>query len=353
MKRNMMKAALMSSILAASMVIAPVSVMATDVTPTLSTTQPTIEKTVNVAEGVTVPSNVTFKITQTTNADGMISPKEDIAVPDVTVATASGTSATGTLVKTATTAIPAFTSADAGEYTFKVVEDIDSLTAADGFGWTSTDSNDFYIHVYVSSDGTTEYSVTDSNNAADTTKLGKMTFTNTYTKSTSLSVSKAVVNSEYVDLNKEYDFNIRFTKASTTADDATITVPTGVTFTDAGGTEVTSLAYDTVYHFQMKKDDSVTFNNLPAGTKYSFSETTTPANATVTYSTVSNGGAATAVAPSSSLIGEGTNTCAVTNTYQKVTPTGVVTSIAPFIALIIAVVAGIFLYAGVKRKVRR
>lgn len=348
MKYSKVRAALLGTVLAAAMTAAPV--MAGE--PTLDTgkvTELKVKKTVTVENGVTIPGNVTFKIESADNADGVTTPTNKIPA-NITInfnntKTNKGDATTKDFTGTFT--MPDFSAADAGEYTWKVTEDRNSLTNTPGT-WTVVDTNDYYIHAYVDNTGNATYKITADNTKGQAEKLDEMDFSNTYVNNTAnLKVTKDVQNKTYANPNATYAVTVTFTLPATSSE-ATITVPTGNGVTDASvsGTTVT---------FNIKDGATATFANLPAGTTYSVSETIPQdANYTASYKTVENGGAeATADTVSGALIGEGENKTTVVNTYKDVTMTGVVTSIAPFLALIAVAVAAIVAYLAMKKKIAR
>lgn len=372
MKASKTRAILMSGILAACMLLGAGSSWAEEKKQP-SADEPTIEKTVNVAKGVTVPNEVKFSFSQVRNADGVLAPNEaqagqftDLEIPVLSFTDTTWTNKTseqGAFSNSVTTALAEKTDA-VGEYTFQVQESAPTQPDEDTeYGWVVVDSGEYYIHVYVDKDKVHKYSVT-SENVADGTgkkKLDKLSFTNTYTKKASLEITKNVTNPEYVDKDTYYEFSITFTRASTTDKNVkTLPAKNEVEFTEDKGEAVStgsSIDYGKAYQFKLKDGGSATFTDIPAGTTYTLKESTFKNAATnpVTYTVTENGVAKTetTTSPSGALIGENENKVVVTNTYKDVTVTGVLTSIAPFLALIAVAAAAIVVYLVVKKKVRK
>lgn len=376
MKKMRAKAILMSGLLAASMMLGTGSAWAEQKRP--STTEPTIEKTVNVAKGVTVSNDVKFSFTQVSNADGVLAPNEETAgqftslgISELTFTDAAWTNNTseeGSFKNSVTTALEDKTDA-VGEYTFEVKEFAPTQTTEE-YGWVSVDTDSYFVHVYVDKDNAHTYSVT-KENVADKTgdkKLDKLSFTNTYTKrgnqdnknKASLVISKNVTNPDYVDKNTYYTFEITFTRSSTTGSEVTsLPAANKVTFDKDKGEAVSTGAinYGAAYKFKLKDGGSVSFSDIPAGTTYTLTESgfknqgTTPVKYTVTENGIAK--EATTKSPEGALIGEKENKVDVSNTYKDVTVTGVLTSIAPFLALIVVAAVAIAVYLVVRKKVRR
>lgn len=374
MKKMRAKAILMSGLLAASMMLGTGSAWAEQKQPLK--TEPTIEKTVNVAKGVTVPNDVKFSFTQVSNADGVLAPNEETAgqftslgISELTFTDAAWTNKTsevGSFKNSVITALAGKTNA-VGEYTFEVKESAPTQTTEE-YGWVSVDKGSYFVHVYVDKDNTHTYSVT-KNNVTDTTgekKLDKLSFTNTYTKrgnqdnknKASLVISKTVTNPDYVDKDTYYTFNITFTRSSTTGSEVTSLPTTNkVTFDKGEAVSTDAINYGTAYEFKLKDGGSVSFSDIPAGTTYTLTESgfknqgTTPVKYTVTENGIAK--EATTKSPEGALIGEKENKVDVSNTYKDVTVTGVLTSIAPFLAMIVVAAVAIAVYLVVRKKVRR
>lgn len=350
MMSKKMRMAMMSGLTALTLMAAPISASAA------TETAPMIKKTVTVADGVTIDSDVTFTIEQVDNADNITAPSKGYKKEDVTIATNGAKSTTGTYE--ARVALPANLPTDVGEYTYKVTENTTDLTTDEkGYGWAEKDENVFYLHVYVPAEGNTTYAVTAKNVADEKAKkLDDMAFNNTFTKrgndnnnnEPSFTLSKKVAEGGYVDKDTEYEFTISF------ADSATYTVGSTKFAAKLNGTDTTPVGNgDTV---KLKDNDVLTFPDIPAGVKVSVTEKMTTNQESVATSTISNGGTAvpgTTYEVRDVLIGEGANSITYTNTYKSITPTGIVTSIAPFAAMIAAAALAAVLYIGLKKLITR
>lgn len=330
MKNSKGKAILMSGLMAASMMLMPMSAMAADVQTQDAVT---IKKTIQSAEGVTVPStNFKFHVAQTANTDGVTAPAS-IEAYDVTKTASASFDGLDALLADKLTA--------AGEYTFTITE---TAPASDtGFGWT-TDPASYTVRAYVANAGngfTKQYTILKS---GETDKQATVDFTNKYTKATSLTVKKEVENPDYVNKNQDYSFTITFMQ------DKNGYNPTF----QIDGKDYT---YGQPYTFTLKDGAENVFSNIPAGTTYTLSETGTDKLQNfkgVKYDVTANGAESKdQSAVTDVLAGENTNQVLVKNTYTTITPTGVVTSIAPFIALIAVAAIAIAVYTSLKKRMTR
>lgn len=331
---------------------------------------PEITKTVNVAEGITLDQEISFTLEQVSNADGILAPNEEEMDLSGSATISFGAEdmenwANGKVVKSgAITLAPAPTVP--GEYTYKITEDTDGLTTdEDGFGWTEVNkgNKEFYLHVYVPSTGDPTYVVTNTNTKEelfneDGTAIAEVKvpaeFENTFTKATTLTLSKAVINDDYVAADTLYTFNVEFSLPTTATVD---TFNPEISGLKTGESAVADSDSKLKYTVKLKKDGSIDFTKLPAGTKVTVTEDTTD-NINISSTSIvinSNGGEAdeiTGVTAENVLIGENTNSIAYTNTYTKITPTGLAINIAPFMAMFVAVAAAIVLYVAGKRRTR-
>lgn len=336
-----------------------------------SETVPIIEKTINVAPGVTIPDNVVFTISQTKNNDGTVKnnadgTKQAATVGDFTVTIPKESfntdelkqSTSGRTVEASLTNDQKETLASklttVGEYTFTVTETAPANKGKnDTYGWTK-DSTTYYLHVFKDSNQKVTYLVTESDALGDTVdKLSSMDFTNTYTKAAApLKLQKTTENDSYVDASTGYKFTVKLENVApnTLADTYTATKYTAdnkvdrVTLSSSeNGTEVT-----------LKKGEYIIAENLPAGTKVTITENAsdlknltgvtvngdkiTGSNNQYTY-TIDN------------LTENGQNNAIFKNSFQTTTLTGVITQIAPFIAMVAIAGGAVALYL-VSRKRR-
>lgn len=262
----------------------------------------------------------------------------------------------------------------AGVYEYSVVE------TASGVEGMDDSRAEYTMKVYVKNGiyGTYVYSVTVNQDKNDEGEIGTgkvdpeqpetpgtgngFKFVNVYTEQGSgdpddpnakaLTISKTVAG-EYGDHTKDFTFNVTLVKA-VTASDESYTGYVGdesYTFVPGEATEVT-----------LKHGESLTFDSLPVGTKYTVVETGTEnytGSAVVTEGEeVTNVDAQEGanLTVSDKLVKAGANnSTAVTNTYDdaSVTPTGIIINNLPFILLIVAAAAGIALYAVSRRRFNR
>lgn len=304
---------------------------------------PSVEKTVKVAEGVTLPNTTfTYTATQVANDDGTAAPAQ-VGLDPVTI-NYDGEKSTSTLTKTAAFDLRPITKP--GEYTYEVKE----TSGQSGVGWTY-DSQTYYLQVLVNREGQKTYTITKTK--GDTTKKETaFKFTNTYSKNTSLSVTKKVTNSTYIDKDQKYTFTATFTDPSTSQIDMTkITV--------TGDAQEVSVSGKTIT-FSLKDGQTANFANVPAGAKVAVEETNTADLKnknwkSASFSAISDGAeisqpTTTDTKISDVLVGENTNSITVANTFQDITVTGVITQIAPFVAMIAIAAGAAALYMVSRRR---
>ncbi|KXT75619.1 EftLSL.A [Streptococcus sp. DD10] len=159
------------------------------------------------------------------------------------------------------------------------------------------------------------------------------------------------------DKTKAFDFNLTITLPETnkTSKEPVTTVTAHIG--DATETLNVDTAKQTITKtFKLKHGEKFSIDNLPAGSRYSVTETGTPGyTATAVYK--ENGVARTVNGTSNSdfsvqnvLIGEKTNENNVTNTFADVTPTGLLIDNLPFILMIGLGVAGFVVVARRRRQ---
>lgn len=306
---------------------------------------PSVEKTVKVAEGVTLPNTTfTYTATQVANADETAAPAQ-VGLADVTIKYGGENSTSTTLTKTAAFDLSPIPITKPGEYTYEVKE----TPGQSGDGWTY-DSQRYYLQVLVNREGQKTYTITKTK--GDTTKKETaFKFTNTYSKNTSLSVTKKVTNSTYIDKDQKYTFTATFTDPSTSQIDMTKITVTGV---DA---QEVSVSGKTIT-FSLKDGQTANFANVPAGAKVAVEETNTADLKnwkSASFSAISNGAeisnpTTTDTRISDVLVGEKTNSITVANTFRDVTVTGVITQIAPFVAMIAIAAGAVALYLVSRRR---
>lgn len=312
-------------------------------------TEPTVNKTVNVADGITISDDAVFSVKQVTNADGVTAPA---TVADYTVSISAASLKANTKVSESL-GLAAKTTA-VGEYTFEVKETAPANKAkTDPYGWT-VDPTTYYVHVYVAQDKSHSYIVTKGTNTITTdnkldNKVDSIDFTNTFTKEAgAFIVKKTVVNDQYADKDTLYSFTATFKKSATSGEVSSFINDikvAGATNVKVDGSKIT---------FQLKRNETATFTNVPAGVTVDVVE----AQATNVDSTkidiTSNGGTTTTKESSLDsgevLLGENANSIVYTNTYKDVSLTGVVTKIAPFVAMIAIAAGAAALYMVSRRR---
>lgn len=309
-------------------------------------TEPQVNKTVNVADGITISDDAVFSVKQVTNADGVTAPA---TVADYTVSIPAASLKANTKVSESL-GLAAKTTA-VGEYTFEVKETAPADKTGT-YGWT-VDKTTYYVHVYVAQDNSHSYIVTEGTNTITDNKfenkVDSIDFTNTFTKEAyAFTVKKEVEKDQYADANTLYSFTATFKKSATSGEVSSFINAIKV----AGATDVQ--VNGSAITFKLKKGETATFTNVPAGVKVDVVE----AQATNVKSTkidiTSNGGETMTKDNSRDsgevLLGENANSIVYTNTYQDVTLTGVVTKIAPFIAMVAIAGGAVALYIVSRRR---
>jgi hypothetical protein len=308
-------------------------------------TEPKVNKTVNVADGITISGDAVFSVKQVDNADKVAYPAK---VDDYTV-TISATNLKANAKVSESLGLAAKTTA-VGEYTFEVKETAPADKTGT-YGWT-VDKTTYYVHVYVAQNGDHSYIVTKGTNTITDSKLDNkvdsIDFTNTFTKEAgAFTVQKTVENDQYADANTLYSFTATFKKSATSNEVSTFINQIQV----AGATDVQ--VDGSAITFKLKKDETATFTNVPAGVKVDVVEAQATNVKSTKIAITSNGGTATqkdGLDSGEVLLGENANSIVYTNTYKDVSLTGVVTKIAPFVAMIAIAVGAAALYMVSRRR---
>ena len=308
-------------------------------------TEPQVNKTVNVADGITISDDAVFSVKQVTNADGVAAPA---TVADYTVSIPAASLKANTKVSESL-GLAAKTTA-VGEYTFEVKETAPADKTGT-YGWT-VDKTTYYVHVYVAQNGDHSYIVTKGTNTITDNKLenkvDSIDFTNTFTKEAgAFTVKKTVENDQYADANTLYSFTATFKESSTSGEVSSFINAINV----AGATD--KAVSGNAITFKLKKDQTATFTNVPAGVKVDVVEAQATNVDSTKIAITSNGGTATqkdGLDSGEVLLGENANSIVYTNTYQDVTLTGVATKIAPFIAMVAIAGGAVALYIVSRRR---
>lgn len=324
--------------------------------PTIGTGTETEEATVSItkdlvmAEGISIPcATFKFEVTPVT-ADAPASRIAPITYP------ADGTQSVQTtengLIKvTQTSSIEFGTFPHAGVFEYKVKETPDTYNGA---GTMAYSTDEYLLRVYVANktDGSVYIQTITAEKNRD--KHNQVLFTNTYTKDASLMITKETEGT-LANLEQQFDFTIQFTSAAT----STATEFVG----HIDGTELRCPVGQEI-KFQLHDGQSLTFDSLPAGTRYIVTEIGAEDGYTPSVKVIENGQAAqekTAAKdgdsissllqnPVGTLVGENTNQVTFVNTYHEIAITGIVMNNLPFILLIGTGVAALAALSVLKRK---
>ncbi len=305
---------------------------------------PTVEKVTKhfeMAEGIAAP-DVTFSFTATAvTADA----------PEATIGTLSYTNADqgtlenglSTINKTADITFDEFPHAGLYEYTVQETAGTENDV--------NYDTASYDLNVYVINDKNGDLKVQSITAEKDGEKQDELSFTNTYRKDSSLTISKTTMGA-LADKKKDFNFTIKFEKSATEADDVT-------SYTGKIGTETVTCKVGEETSFQLHDGESLVFETLPAGTHYVVKEEGAKDGYTPSIEVVENGvetkdetvsereGIASADS-ATTLVGENDNSVAFTNTYEDVPVTGILLQNWPFVLLIALGAAAMVLSKAVR-----
>lgn len=316
--------------------------------------EPVIKKQLVMPEGVTVPE-VTFEYkVEATGAQ-----KDDAAtINDITInftkQDQANKNTAGQLVVNKEADIEFATEfKHAGYYTYEVSEVNDKK---ENFTY---DQEKYTLNVMVenTNEGPKATSYTASNSAGE--KVTSLDFINKYEQGNAkLTITKST-EGNYADRTKKFDFTIEFIPSSV----AEVITP-DYKGTITGGSETREFDYVTSKDFQLADGETLTFNNLPVGTRYVVTEKGVKDGYIATkVATLENGqngytngatedeeGLASAADNQNNLVGENANSVEYTNTYNDSPLTGVVLNNMPFILMAAVAVAGLVLLMVLKKK---
>ena len=237
----------------------------------------------------------------------------------------------------------------AGIYEYEVTE---VQGATEGMTY-SADSYTLRLYVANAADGSLYIKNVTAEHGGE--KAEDVSFVNTYTKNSSLEISKTTVG-DYADKTRKFEFSITFDRIGMGNEDATVTGNL-----DNGGQLVCKV--DKAMTFELADGEKLVFDSLPVGTRYTVTETAAEDGYVPSVQVVENGveggvrtaadadALASAEDGATNLVGEGTNSVAFTNAQNDVPLTGVLLKNAPFV---VAIAAGALLLIGfVVRSVRR
>lgn len=348
MKSGKIKGMLMAGMLTMSL-CAGTAVMAEEA-PVPTVGQAGITKNLHIAEGITVPDTTfTFNITQTEG--------DTTTVASTVTATFSNTDTVNAdLVSkaVATELADASKYPHAGVYTFTVSEkkgDVAGMTYA-----TKT----YTVNVYVVNDGA-GLNVNSITANDGTEKVTEMSFDNTYVKDSSLTIKKEVTGTQ-ADRTKHFNFTINMTKASTdTRAFYTGTIVKGGKCTKTHQNVV--LTFDNngkaTTNVELCDGDTITFDNIAAGTRYTVTEAGATDGYTPSVAVVENGATAVqtnaaseadGITADNKLIGEKANSVVFTNVYADAPITGVIINNLPYVVLVVAAVCALVALVLINRR---
>lgn len=305
---------------------------------------PTVEKVCKhfvMAEGIAAPE-VTFSF---------IAEKVTTDAPDATIGTLTYSNADTTTVENGLSSfdkeaeITFGTFPHTGLYEYTISE---TVGAGDGITY-DTASYDLNVYVVNNEEGSLE--VRSITAEKDGEKQDELSFTNTYRKNSRLTISKKT-EGKYADKTKDFDFTIEFEKAATETNEVEF-------YTGKIGDETVDCKVGEETTFKLHDEESLVFENLPAGTRYVVKEVAAKDGYTPQIKVVENGeltleksvsednGISSAVTETN-LVGENENKVEFTNTYQDIALTGIVLNNWPFIILIILAIGAMLLSKGIK-----
>lgn len=316
---------------------------------TTGASEAVVTKHLQTNEGLTVKATFTYTATGTTVAideDGTSSESTEglnVSIAPIEL-TSDGSGAT--VNGTGAITFPTYTHAGVYAYTINEVQSA-TIVNEDGKDGTMTyDTTLYLMRVYVvnGSDGPSISAVTFEKNPTATEngeKVKDPEFTNTFVEKTddededsSLTISK-VVNGDMGDKTKDWTFTVTFT--------APTYVPEGWTVANItmSGDKTGTVNADGTITFTLKSDQSVTFDNVVVGTKYTVTEAESGDDG---YTTTGEVESATTITDA------GPNEANIENTKDDITITGLFLNNAPFILMGAVAVAGVVLYGVAKRK---
>ena len=319
-----------------------------------------VNKTLEVAEGTTLPDlTFQFTITKVTDDAPDASVQDGITFTDADLTAERLSNGVYTVEKSK--AITFGTFPHAGEYVYTVSE-----TNSNAEGVTYAE-NSYQLHVYVynGTDGSlyvnssVAYPVTSDGGVGE--KADGLDFINQYVgtlteeDNTALVISKDVTG-DLANLDTEFTYTIRITLPSTVTGISSVTGSFS-----SGGTQQFAVNQDVT--FTLKDGESLTFDGIPAGTRYVVTEAGTSGftpsvvvmeDGTRTTNTSAGEGQslATASQGSTNLAGDnGENSASFTNNWDDTPATGIIINNLPLIAVAVAaVLAAVVLFAVNRRR---
>lgn len=298
-----------------------------------------VTKDLEFAEGLAIPdTTVSFNIQKVTPD----APEATIGAITFSAADAKGNAANNKYTVSKNAEIQFGTFTHAGEYEYDISE-----VKGDFAGMTySTDHYRIRVQVANKAKGglyiKTVTAEKNTTNGTAENKAAAIKFTNTYRKNASLEVEKKT-EGDLADKTKKFGFTITLEKSSTETTDAPV-------YTGKIGDQTVSVTAGTPTSFQLADGEKLVFESLPAGTKYTVTETGVKDGYTPSVTVVANGTQRPSVSAKDEqslassehgdFVGENANKVTYVNTYNEVPVTGIIMNNLPFIMMAgIAVVA--------------
>lgn len=317
-----------------------------------------VTKDLQFAEGITTP-DATFEFSAI-----KVQP-ETAGAPDATIASIKylntdnvGTLSAGKYSVKKDSKIEFGTFPHAGEYKYTVTETKGSV---EGMSYST---QEYTLKVLVANDdanGLYVKSITAVDNKTNE-KPDEIKFTNTYVKNGGKDDGKDALviekntKGDLADKTKDFDFELKFIKAATTAE-------ADKTVTGKIGNDDVTFEYDKVTKFQLHGGEQLVFKDIPAGTRYVVTEVGADDGYTAGVDVIENGTATTkktavndadsvcsAENNQSNLIGEKENKVTFTNTYKDVPITGIIANNMPFVLMAAFALLASVGYALTKRR---
>lgn len=349
-----------------------------------------LTKELQVADGITVPGmTFSFAFEQVTE-DGSTPTADMPVISDKTVAYTAADTATPDasglkkIKKLSGKILEGVDFPHAGEYVYKITETqaVTGYTLDAAHETMQYSQAEYTMNVVVNNtaDGNGVYvkyvavnrvlndegdSDEGKTNPGDDVTANTFTFTNVFTRTggtadsaSPLEITKTVTG-EAGDKTKAFDFSLTLTKSPTEGSATAATgYPAVITRADGASEEVT-VPVGSEYKFQLKHGEKLTFKNsgtnpglLPAGTKYTLTE-----SAVTGYTTKAevkeNGGTATTIdnaTVTDKLVGDQENYAKYTNDKSVTPPTGIIINNLPFILLIVLAIGAFASMIVVKRR---
>ena len=304
---------------------------------------PTVKKVCKhfeMAEGIAAPE-VTFSF---------IAKKVTTDAPDATISTLTYSNADTTTVENGLSSfdkeaeITFGTFPHAGLYEYTISETVGTGDAI------TYDTASYNLNVYVVNKENGNLEVRSITAEKDGAKQEELSFTNTYRKNSSLTISKST-EGMHADKTKDFEFTIKFERAATESDE--IDVYTGII-----GEETVNCKLDEETTFELHDGESLVFDCLPAGTRYVVKEVAAEDGYTPSIKIVENGvetpgktvserDGISSAATGTNLVGENENEVVFTNTYEDIPLTGIILNNWPFIILIILAIGALLFSKGI------